>query len=67
MSGLTDLTKEQLEAHLEHLKTKHAEMSATYKRAVDINEAEDYTLRVKGDVDSLAAMITECELAIANA
>jgi len=64
MSGLTGLTKEQLEAHLEHLKVKHVEMAATYKRAVDLNESEDYTLRVKGDVESLEAMIAECELAI---
>ena len=66
MSGLTGLTKEQLEAHLTHLQTKHLEMKGTYDRCVAIKADVEYTERVKGDLDSLAAMITECQAAIDN-
>lgn len=67
MNGLDGLTKEQMEAHLTHLQEMHQRLSDTFKRAVELNEAEASVLRIKGDVESLEAQIKETELAIAAA
>jgi ubiquinone biosynthesis protein UbiJ len=58
------MTVEQLNDHLTHLKEKHESMVNWYNRAVSLKERADEIARLKGDVDSLKAQITECEQVI---